>query len=97
MDIDPIDIVIGAAVFLLAAPVIVLVDKRRIRRHIASSGSQVMFIRWRPFKGSDLSELLMREYDIVYKDPSGQGHHCMSKVALLSDIYLLEDTVETSD
>ena len=93
MEINPWLILIGCGAFLACAPLIIMIDRMRIRRHISSLGSHVLNIRWRPFKGSDLSEQYLREYEVIYKDSTDQIHHCMSKIAFLSSVHVLEDKI----
>ena len=77
----------------MCTPLIVIVDRIRIRRHINSLGSHVLNIRWRPFKSSDLMEQFLREYEVIYVDQANRIHHCMSKIGFLSSVHILKDKI----
>ena len=93
------------SLFLLAVPLVIFVwvlivhlDKNRVRRYIEQRGNIVVSITWRMFGHGWMSENHEdgggnRIYEVEYNDLYGNLKHVWSKTAVMSGVFLSEDTV----
>lgn len=70
----------GTVCVLASARVLIASDHRRIRAHFEKQDFTVRFLKWRPFQRGDLGEQLLRTYDVICEDTTGNGHHFLVSV-----------------
>ena len=93
MNLPPYQMLLGLGGLVALIPLVILVDKLRIRRTLEEEGGIFIRAHWRPFHAADVGENWMRIYDVIYQDILGRMHVCQAQIAFLSPIRLERDHV----